>query len=412
MEGSTAPDSTRRHRPWQADVRARSRLPADRRVKRPSRRLSPSSTSTPRRGCSPARTCGPCPPLPAIGLRSLVMSDGPIGVRGVRWTADDPSIALPSPDRPRRHLGPGARPPRRAAARPGGPPQGRPRPARPHGQPAPLPARRPPLRGVQRGPVPHRRDRHRLCARRPGRRGRHHRQALRRPTTPRPTASPSNNLVAARALRELYLAPFEAIVENAHPWGIMAAYNQVNGSTMTEHRYLQNERAARRVGLRRLHRLRLDGRPRPPSAPSPAASTSRCPARAPSTARRWPPPSAPARSPSPTSTSAVRKVLRLAARVGVLERRRPPWSPTCPPPIDGEALAREIARRSFVLRPQRGTRRRCRPARWPAGAHGRPHRRRRPATPGCSAAARRHGLPRPRRLPARRAAPPPSPKAR
>jgi beta-glucosidase len=37
------------------------------------------------------------PELPEIGLRSLVMSDGPIGVRGTRWTADDPSVALPSP---------------------------------------------------------------------------------------------------------------------------------------------------------------------------------------------------------------------------------------------------------------------------------------------------------------------------
>ncbi|KJY44806.1 hypothetical protein VR46_18390, partial [Streptomyces sp. NRRL S-444] len=33
------------------------------------------------------------PAVPGIGLESLVMSDGPIGVRGVRWTADDPSIA-------------------------------------------------------------------------------------------------------------------------------------------------------------------------------------------------------------------------------------------------------------------------------------------------------------------------------
>lgn len=37
------------------------------------------------------------PALPEIGLKSLVMSDGPIGVRGVHWTADDPSVALPSP---------------------------------------------------------------------------------------------------------------------------------------------------------------------------------------------------------------------------------------------------------------------------------------------------------------------------
>src|SRR6202022_3460332 len=37
------------------------------------------------------------PALPEIGLKPLVMSDGPIGVRGLGWTADDPSIALPSP---------------------------------------------------------------------------------------------------------------------------------------------------------------------------------------------------------------------------------------------------------------------------------------------------------------------------
>ncbi|WP_217576922.1 hypothetical protein, partial [Streptomyces sp. GbtcB7] len=30
------------------------------------------------------------PALPEIGHKSLVMSDGPIGVRGVHWTADDP----------------------------------------------------------------------------------------------------------------------------------------------------------------------------------------------------------------------------------------------------------------------------------------------------------------------------------
>ncbi len=37
------------------------------------------------------------PAIGAIGLASIVMSDGPVGVRGTRWSADDPSVALPSP---------------------------------------------------------------------------------------------------------------------------------------------------------------------------------------------------------------------------------------------------------------------------------------------------------------------------
>src|SRR4051794_27568279 len=42
-----------------------------------------------------------------------------------------------------------------------------------------------------------------------------------------------------RTLRELYLAPFEAIVRDAAPWALMAAYNGVNGHTMTEHPLLR-----------------------------------------------------------------------------------------------------------------------------------------------------------------------------
>src|ERR671917_1344682 len=40
--------------------------------------------------------------------------------------------------------------------------------------------------------------------------------------------------VDERVLREVYLAPFEAIVREGGVWAVMAAYNGVNGTTMTE----------------------------------------------------------------------------------------------------------------------------------------------------------------------------------
>lgn len=49
-----------------------------------------------------------------------------------------------------------------------------------------------------------------------------------------------NSVVDERALNEIYLLPFEIAVQDAHPWTVMAAYNDVNGVAATEHDELIN----------------------------------------------------------------------------------------------------------------------------------------------------------------------------
>ncbi|MEU8981147.1 glycoside hydrolase family 3 C-terminal domain-containing protein [Streptomyces sp. NPDC048309] len=286
------------------------------------------------------------PALPEIGLKSLVMSDGPIGVRGVHWTADDPSIALPSPTALAATWDP------ELARRAGVLLAQEARRKHVHVLLAPtVNLHRSPLggrhfeaysedpyltgvigtgyvRGVQSGGV--------------GTTVKHF--VANDAETDRFTV---NNVVSERALRELYLAPFEAIVENAHPWGIMTAYNSVNGTTMTEHRYLVNEILRAEWGFdgfnvsdwmaARSTKAAIEGgldvaMPGPRTVyGAPLAAAVRA-----------------GEVEEAKVDEAVRNVLRLAARVGILEGAEPVVTEP-PAPVDGEALAREIARRALVL---------------------------------------------------------------
>ncbi|MEM7333195.1 MAG: glycoside hydrolase family 3 C-terminal domain-containing protein [Chloroflexota bacterium] len=46
-----------------------------------------------------------------------------------------------------------------------------------------------------------------------------------------------NSVVGERALREIYLPPFKAAVQEANTWAVMSAYNQLNGTFCSEHPY-------------------------------------------------------------------------------------------------------------------------------------------------------------------------------
>ncbi|WP_372968376.1 glycoside hydrolase family 3 C-terminal domain-containing protein [Microbacterium sp.] len=49
-----------------------------------------------------------------------------------------------------------------------------------------------------------------------------------------------NAVMSDQALREVYLAPFQIVLEDSNPWTLMAAYNKVNGTPSTEHSALLN----------------------------------------------------------------------------------------------------------------------------------------------------------------------------
>jgi beta-glucosidase len=288
------------------------------------------------------------PAVPAIGLRSLVMSDGPIGVRGTKWSADDPSIALPSPTALAATWDPGL--------------------ARRAGQLLGQEARRKgvhvllaPTVNLHRSPLG---GRHFECysedPQLTGAIGTGYVRGVQDQgvgttvkhfvandyETDRFTAS-SN--VDDRTLRELYLAPFETIVRDADAWGVMSAYNSVNGTSMTEHAPLQSGILKDEWGFDGVvvsdwtaardtvgdARGGLDIAM--PAANNPWGERLVAAVRSGAVAQEL-------------IDDKVRRVLRLAARVGAWDAVAPKVAPEeRTEPIDGEALAREIAARSFVL---------------------------------------------------------------
>ncbi|MFD3720621.1 glycoside hydrolase family 3 protein [Streptomyces sp. NPDC058674] len=286
------------------------------------------------------------PAVPEIGLGSLVMSDGPVGVRGVRWTADDPSVALPSPTAVAAAWDPAL--------------------ARRAGRLLAQEARRKgvhvllaPTVNLHRSPLG---GRHFECYSEDpyltGAVGSGYVNGVQDggvgttvkhfvgndAETERFTV---DSVIAPRPLREVYLAPFEAVVANAHPWGIMTAYNRVNGTTMTEHRHLVEEVLRAEWGFDGCNvsdwtaaRSTTGDIAGGLDVAMPGPATVYGPALAEAVRAGEVPESA--------VDAAVRNVLRLAARVGLLEGV--PAAVAEPPSgIDGPALARELAVRGFVL---------------------------------------------------------------
>lgn len=285
------------------------------------------------------------PAIDRIGLRSLVMSDGPIGIRGTGWTPDHPSVALPSPTALAATWDP-------ALARTAGRLLGQEcRRAGVHLLLAPtVNLHRSPfggrhfecysedplltaeigvgyVRGLQEQGV--------------GATVKHF--VANDSETERMTVDVR---VGERALRELYLAPFERIVA-AGVWAVMAAYNGVNGATMTEHAELQNDVLKREWGFDGV--IVSDWTAARSAAP---AANGGLDVVMPAAGDPWGDALVAAVRAGDVAEEViddkVRRVLRLAARVGLLDGVPPAVDPL-PGVLDGAAVTRAVATRSFVL---------------------------------------------------------------
>jgi beta-glucosidase len=288
------------------------------------------------------------PALPEIGLASIVMSDGPIGVRGTTWSAEDPSIALPSPTALAATWD-------TALAREAGRLLGQ--EARRKGVHVLLA----PTVNVHRSPLG----------------GRHFECYSEDPlltgaigtgyvlgVQDHGVATTVKHFVANdfeterftvdvqvsdRALRELYFAPFEAIIRDAHAWGVMSAYNGVNGASMTDNVPLQRGVLKDEWGF--------DGAIVSDwlaARDTVGAAVGGLDIAMPAMGSPWGDKLVAAvrdgKVPAEIIDDKVRRLLRLAARVGALAGAPESIPPAARPAvIDGARLARDIAARSFVL---------------------------------------------------------------
>jgi beta-glucosidase len=155
--------------------------------------------------------------------------------------------------------------------------------------------------------------------------------------------------VDERVLRELYLAPFELIWREASPWAVMAAYNAVNGPTMTESPLLaaplKEEWGFDGVVMSDWTATRSTD----------AAANAALDLAMPGPRSPWGDALVAAVRDGRVSEAAidekVRRILRLAARVGALEGVAPAVAEPPPPPAADEtaALLREASAAGTVL---------------------------------------------------------------
>ncbi len=335
------------------------------------------------------------PGCPEIGLRPIVTSDGPSGVRGLTKDERTPSTSLPCPSALGATWDPGLV--RELAAALGREARGKAVDVLlgPDHQPDAHPAGRPRLRVLRRGPGAHRPAGRGLRAGRAVRGRRGHPQALRgqRQRDPaldlRRARSPGRCCASCTWCRSRPASPRPGRML------VMAAYNRVNGASMTENPAAAARRAQGRVGLRRRGRLGLARGPQHRGHRAGRARPGPCPARTARGPRRWPRPSRTARSARRSWTTrscgcsgwpagSARSTLTVISNN--LAGRPGPAALADGGLVNGAAmispdLLRRAAAASFVLlrnearRPAARSGRPCPASRWPAPTRsGRPSR--------------------------------------